>query len=92
MYLDHALRDGLTGIPTAFPDAALKAPKSRPFWARMLDRIVEARLRKAEQEIRMHLRHMPEDRLRRLVPEDVLKRLGLVATLSGSKEFPFVRQ
>jgi len=92
MHFDHALRGGLTGTPTAVPDAVLKALKPRPFLARMLDRFVETRLRKAEGEIRTYLQHMPEDRLRRLVPEDVLKRLGYEATLRGSKEFPFVRQ
>ncbi|HEY8267373.1 MAG TPA: hypothetical protein VIG34_01780 [Xanthobacteraceae bacterium] len=92
MYLDHALRGGFTGTPTALSDAAFKALKPRPFWARMYDRFLESRARKADQEIRMHLQHMPEDTLRRLVPEHVLKRLGYEATLSGSKNFPFVRQ
>ena len=69
-----------------------QATKPGSFWGRMLDKFVESRMRKADQEIRMHLQHMPEDALRRLVPEDVLKRLGLVATLRGSRDLPFVRQ
>ena len=59
------------------------AAKARPgFWARAYDRLVEARMRQAEREIRNHQRH---------VPEDVLKSAGYRATLAKSRELPFVK-
>jgi hypothetical protein len=61
--------------------AATSRP-ARGFWARLLDRFVEARMRQVEREIRNHLR---------FVPEDVLKEAGYRATLGKSKDLPFVK-
>jgi len=62
------------------PAAAEQARQG--FWARWYDRIVEARMRQAEREIRNHLGY---------VPEDVLKASGYRATLKNAKELPFVK-
>ena len=58
--------------------AAAKAP-AKGFWARAYDRLVEARMRQVEREIRNH------------VPADVLKAAGYGATLGKAKELPFVK-
>jgi hypothetical protein len=44
--------------------------------------IMEAQLRKAEREIALHLRY---------IPDDTLKAAGFRRTLEGSKEYPFVK-
>jgi hypothetical protein len=62
--------------------AAEQARPAKGFWANWYDRLVEARMRQAEREIRNHLGY---------VPEDVLKSAGYPATLEQSKELPFVR-
>ena len=51
----------LTYSPTYAPAAATKTGKS--FWARVWDRIVEARMRQVEREIRMHLSYLPAETL-----------------------------
>ena len=63
--------------------SAAAAEQARPgFWARLYDRLVEARMRQAEREIRNHFGY---------VPEDVLKASGYRASLEKSKELPFVK-
>jgi hypothetical protein len=62
--------------------AADKARPAKGFWARWYDRLVEARMRQAEREIRNHLGYLPEN---------VLKSAGYDATLRKSQELPFVK-
>jgi hypothetical protein len=66
--------------------AGTKTPKSateaKGFWARVWDAMIEARMRQAEREIRMHLH---------LIPADVLAQSGLSRTLKDSGKLPFVK-
>lgn len=55
---------------------------SRGFWARLFDAFAEARMRAAIRELNRH---------RHLVPEDMLKKSGYVATLNDDSRFPFTR-
>lgn len=52
----------VTFSPKLAPAAAPAAPK-KGFWARVLERIVEARMRQVEREIRMHLHTLPKSTL-----------------------------
>ena len=54
----------LTYSPTYAPAAAAAAKTGKSFWARVWDRIVEARMRQVEREIRMHLSYVPEELLK----------------------------
>ncbi len=51
----------VTFSPKYAPAAAASAKPGKSFWARVWDRIVEARMRQVEREIRMHLSYLPED-------------------------------
>ena len=51
----------VTYSPKYAPAAAAAAKPGKSFWARVWDRIVEARMRQVEREIRMHLSYLPED-------------------------------
>jgi hypothetical protein len=64
--------------------AAAKAPPApkKGFWARVFDAIVEARMRQAEREIRVHLA---------TIPADVLARSGFKATYHDAAKLPFVK-
>jgi hypothetical protein len=62
--------------------AAERALPAKGFWARWYDRLIEARMRQAEREIRNHLGY---------VPGNVLKSAGYDATLRNSKDLPFVK-
>ena len=53
----------LTYSPTYAPAAAAAAKTGKTFWARVWDRIVEARMRQVEREIRMHLSYLPAETL-----------------------------
>jgi hypothetical protein len=64
------------------PRAAAKARTEKGFWARAFDRLVEARMRQVERELRTHLRY---------IPEATLKASGYRASLRDSKELPFVK-
>lgn len=64
------------------PAAVAKAKPAKSFWARVYDAIIEARMRQVEREIRNHVH---------LIPQDVLKSSGYRATLSDSKDLPFVK-
>jgi hypothetical protein len=46
-----------------FAPAAVTAKPDTGFWTRVWDRIVEARMRQVEREIRMHLSYMPAETL-----------------------------
>ncbi len=54
----------LTYSPTYAPAATAAAKTGKSFWARVWDRIVEARMRQVEREIRMHLSYVPEELLK----------------------------
>ena len=65
---------------TAFPEVRTKAKPG--FFARLLEAMMEARLRAAIRELNRH---------RALVPEDLLKKNGYTATLNDDSRFPFTR-
>ncbi len=51
-----------TYTPNFAPAAAASAAKTgKSFWVRVWDRIVEARMRQVEREIRMHLSYLPAE-------------------------------
>ena len=52
------------------------------FWARLIEAMMEARLRAAMRELNRH---------RHLVPEDLLKKTGYTATLNDDGKLPFTR-
>ncbi len=54
----------VTYFPKLAPAAAATAKTGKSFWARVWDRIVEARMRQVEREIRMHLSYVPEELLK----------------------------
>ena len=56
--------------------------RQRGFFARLLDAMVEARLRAAVRELNRH---------RHLVPRDLLKTSGYTASLNDDSQFPFTR-
>ncbi|MEJ0077828.1 MAG: hypothetical protein WDO17_20805 [Alphaproteobacteria bacterium] len=66
--------------PRAFP--AARTERKQGFWARLVEAMIEARLRAAMRELNRH---------RHLVPEDVLKKTGYTATLNDDSRFPFTR-
>jgi hypothetical protein len=45
--------------PKLAPAAAVTAKAGKSFWARVWDRIVEARMRQVEREIRAHMSYLP---------------------------------
>jgi hypothetical protein len=51
----------VTYSPKFAPAAAAKAKAGKSFWVRVWDRIVEARMRQVEREIRMHLSYLPKE-------------------------------
>jgi hypothetical protein len=72
----------MTAITYGRISAGTERAPAKGFWGRWYDRLVEARMRQAEREIRNHLGY---------VPEDMLKSSGYEAKLSKSKELPFVK-
>lgn len=75
--LTYDLRAGSAKSPAAPAEKPAKG-----FFARILDAMIEARMREARRQIRIHIRHLPED---------VLKRAGYTATYRGADELPFVK-
>ena len=67
-------------MPAALPEARKAAPKG--LLARFYAAIVEARLRAAMRELAMH---------RHLVPDDVLKKAGYVASQNDDSAYPFTK-
>jgi len=65
---------------TAVPE--VRSERKPGFFARLVDAIIEARLRAAMRELNRH---------RHLVPEDLLKKSGYMATLKDDSRFPFTR-
>jgi hypothetical protein len=66
----------------ALSTAKPAAPAGKRVWTRIWDAMIEARMRQAEREIRMHLH---------LIPRDVLADSGLAASLKDSGKLPFVK-
>jgi hypothetical protein len=65
----------------ATPAAATKAA-GKGFWARVLERIVEARMRQVERELRVHLNY---------IPRAALEEAGYSSKQSAARELPFVK-
>jgi hypothetical protein len=57
-------------------------PAKKGFWARALDALIEARMRQAEREIRLHAH---------LLPASALRDLGLKANYKDADKLPFVK-
>ncbi len=51
----------VTYSPKYAPAGAATAKTGKSFWARVWDRIVEARMRQVEREIRAHLSYLPAE-------------------------------
>jgi hypothetical protein len=53
----------MTAVPYSpkFAPAAATAKAGKSFWTRVWDRIVEARMRQVEREIRLHLSYLPAE-------------------------------
>ena len=68
--------------PAAKAAAKPAAKNQKGFWTRVWDRIVEARMRQVEREIRMHLNY---------IPTKTLEEAGYFARLSNDRELPFVK-
>jgi hypothetical protein len=77
----NALTYDLRNAATAAPPAKTAKPV-KGFWARFYDALVEARMRQAEREIRMHLH---------LVPTALLKETGLAVRYQDADKLPFVK-
>lgn len=64
-------------------EKAAREPKAKTnLLKRFFNALMESQLRKAEREIALHLRH---------IPDDALKAAGFRRTLEGSKDYPFVK-
>jgi hypothetical protein len=72
----------VTFSPALTPAAKAAAKSEKGFWARVLERIIEARMRQVEREIRMHLAH---------VPAKTLEEAGYFSRLSTDRQLPFVK-
>jgi hypothetical protein len=72
----------VTFSPALTPAAKAAAKPQKGFWARVLERIIEARMRQVEREIRMHLAH---------VPAKTLEEAGYFPRQSADRELPFVK-
>jgi hypothetical protein len=72
----------LTFSPALAPAAKTAVKPEKGFWARVLERIIEARMRQVEREIRMHLHY---------VPRKTLEEAGYFSRLSSDRELPFVK-
>lgn len=66
--------------PTALPEA--RTERKPGFFTRLYDAMIEARMRAAVRELNRH---------RSLVPEDLLRRNGYIATVNDDSRFPFTR-
>lgn len=69
-------------LKTALPLGKTEPKAKTNLLKRFFNAMMEAQLRKAEREIALHLRH---------VPDDMLRQAGFRRTLEGSKELPFVK-
>ena len=69
-------------IAAATRPSKTRTPAKKGFFARVLDAMVESRMRQVEREIRMYSH---------LVPVNRLAKAGIKATLENAKELPFVK-
>jgi hypothetical protein len=67
-------------LSTPLPTASTKPAKG--WFRRLYDAFIEARMRAAMRELRMH---------RHLIPEDVLKKAGYTASMVDDSAYPFTR-
>jgi hypothetical protein len=76
----------MTALTYDLRKAAATAKAAKPgkkgFWARTLDALIEARMRQAEREIRLHLH---------LVPANLLAENGFRANYKDASKLPFVK-
>jgi hypothetical protein len=70
------------GVAAGTVKTAAPAAPQKGFWKRLLDALIEARMREAERQIRMHLH---------LIPESVLAENGFKATYKDADKLPFVK-
>ena len=74
-----------TATITATPTAAIAvaaAPKRAGFFKRMLDAMIEARMRQAAYEL---------NRYRHLIPQDEVAKAGYRVSLTADEAMPFTR-
>lgn len=67
-------------ISTPLPASGTSAKPG--FWARLYEAFLQARMRAAMRELRMH---------RHLIPQDVLKNSGYLASATDDRTYPFTR-
>jgi uncharacterized membrane protein len=75
--LTYEMRSAAAAVTAAPRNTATKT-----IWARLWDALIEARMRQAEREIRMHIH---------LVPADVLRESGFFANYRNAEKLPFVK-
>jgi hypothetical protein len=78
----NALTYEMRSAAAAVTAAAPRKTATKTIWARIWDALVEARMRQAEREIRMHIH---------LVPADVLRESGFYANYKNAEKLPFVK-
>ncbi len=78
----NALTYEMRSAAAAVTAAAPRKTATKTIWARIWDALVEARMRQAEREIRMHIH---------LVPADVLRESGFYANYNTAEKLPFVK-
>ena len=76
--LTYEMRSAAAAVASATP----RNTATKTIWARLWDALIEARMRQAEREIRMHLH---------LIPADVLRDSGFVANYKNADKLPFVK-
>ena len=76
--LTYEMRSAAAAVASATP----RNTATKTIWARLWDALIEARMRQAEREIRMHLH---------LIPADVLRESGFFANYRNADKLPFVK-
>ena len=76
--LTYEIRSAAAAVGAATP----RETATKSIWARLWDALIEARMRQAEREIRMHLH---------LIPADVLRESGFFANYKSADKLPFVK-
>ena len=76
--LTYEMRSAAAAVAVATP----RNTATKSIWARLWDALIEARMRQAEREIRMHLH---------LIPADVLRDSGFFANYKDANKLPFVK-
>jgi hypothetical protein len=78
----NAMTYEMRSAAAAVTAAAPRKTATKTIWARIWDALIEARMRQAEREIRMHIH---------LVPADVLRESGFYANYKNAEKLPFVK-